>query len=265
MYFISFHPWAATPTRLIVYLLAFRFQMFIQPRQMTRPYKFLLFDADGTLYDFAAAQTAALKDSWEILGIPYNDSTTSGYLLRNEALWLEFEKDRITIEDLQIKRFVDFLQDFSLPIDPVFANRTMVEQLSRHGELYPESLEILTELKRRNYDISLCTNGIHEVQWGRMHSPETKGIYSDVFTPKITGSHKPHKGFFEYVFREKGITDRSQVVMIGDGLSSDIQGGINAGIDTVWYNPTKKSSGNLTPTYEIADLRALLDLFPPRE
>jgi YjjG family noncanonical pyrimidine nucleotidase len=228
-------------------------------------HKYLLFDADGTLYDFNADESLALKETWEVLGIPQNESTLSAYHRRNSEAWAQFERGEITIETLQLQRFELFLKNVNLQIDPAVANRTLIEHLSQHGELFQGALEVLTELKRRNYEISLCTNGIHEVQVRRLRLPETVAIYRNVFTPYTTGSQKPHKEFFDYVCHENGITDRSEAIVIGDSLSSDIQGGINAGIETVWYNPGKKSSGSLKPTYVITDLKQLLDIFPPRE
>ena len=64
----------------------------------------------------------------------------------------------------------------------------------------------------------------------------------------------PHPLFFDYVCRDMEITDRSQAVVVGDNLSSDILGGNQAGIDTVWYNPHNKPlSGPARPTYTAAE------------
>ena len=46
-------------------------------------------------------------------------------------------------------------------------------------------------------------------------------------------------------------------MIVGDSLSSDIKGGINAGIKTVWVNPEHKSCGDIHPDYEIEALHQL--------
>jgi 2-haloacid dehalogenase len=231
---------------------------------MARAYRHLLFDADGTLYDFAAAELAAIRETWDAHGIAYNDDTVSKYHSCNSAMWDLFEKGQATIEELQRARFANFLPLINSSLDPTEVNRSLVRFLATHGDLYPGALEVLRELKRRNYDICVCTNGIHEVQMSRLGRPETASLYRAIFTPYLAGCGKPRKEFFDYVLQTIGVADRAESIIIGDSLTSDIQGGINAGIDTVWFNPHKqKGREAITPTYEISDLSELLNLFPP--
>ena len=54
---------------------------------------------------------------------------------------------------------------------------------------------------------------------------------------------------------------KNEVLMIGDSLSSDIQGGTNFEIDTCWYNPNKvENKTSLKPTYEVCSLKELKNL-----
>ena len=47
-------------------------------------------------------------------------------------------------------------------------------------------------------------------------------------------------------------------MIVGDSLTSDILGGINAGIRTCWVNPNRKSSGpDIVPDYQIPGIDQL--------
>jgi YjjG family noncanonical pyrimidine nucleotidase len=235
---------------------------------MAGKYRFLLFDADGTLYDFDASERAAIAKTWPAFNLPMDAASLALFHEANRAAWAQYERDEITIEQLQVQRLRQFFDAVGSPADPAEVNPMYREAMASVSVLFPDSLPVLTELKRRGYRISLCTNGIHDVQARRLNGPETRGIYDHVFTPHSTGDKKPRRPFFDRVFEGMGIgeADRRRAVLIGDSLTSDILGGINAGIDTVWYNPQgKERMPGIDPTYEIGDLKELLALFVPLE
>jgi YjjG family noncanonical pyrimidine nucleotidase len=229
-------------------------------------YKHLLFDADGTLYDFSISENYAIDQTWKALNIEKTEESVSSYLRNNVACWVKYEKGELTIEELKIQRVQLFFQEMGYDLDIAAFNRIFIDTMASKSVLFPESFDILTELKKRGYLLYIITNGIHEVQARRFSQAETRHLYEQVFTPHITGSTKPQKPYYDYVFRSIGIDEDSKktAIAIGDGLNSDILGGINVGIDTVWYNP-EKNPGNpaIQPTHEIASLHQLLDIFPP--
>jgi YjjG family noncanonical pyrimidine nucleotidase len=226
------------------------------------PYKYLLFDADDTLYDYRTLEQIAIKTTWTTHNIPLNDSTISAFRKQNSARWEALTTGKGNWETLETKCFTDFLLAVGISVDPITVSRTFHETLLKYNSFLPGAQEIIAELKRRNYKICLCTN---DVSSERFQKGLTDGLYSEIFTATRTGAFKPRKEYFEVVLETIGIEDRREVVFIGDRLSSDIQGGINAGIDTVWYNPCRKGSDGIRPTYDIADLKELLLLFPPLE
>jgi YjjG family noncanonical pyrimidine nucleotidase len=233
---------------------------------MAGKYRFLLFDADGTLYDFAASQRVAIAKTWSVFGLPMDSASLEIFHEADRDVWHRYERGEITIEQLQLQRFRLFFDAVGSTADPEEVNPVYVEAVASSSVLFPDSLPVLVELKRRGYSISVCTNGIHEVQVRRLNCPETRGLYDYVFTPHNTGDRKPRKPFFDRVFQEMGIGDdeRKMAVLIGDSLGSDILGGINTGINTVWYNPQRQErKPGIDPTYEIANLKELLNLFPP--
>lgn len=102
------------------------------------------------------------------------------------------------------------------------------------------------------------TNGTAIAQKKKLEKSGLNDIVDDIFISEMVGYEKPNAKFFERVISKVGITDLSQALMIGDSLTSDIQGGFNAGIDTCWYNPKGvENDSSLTPTYIIKDLHEL--------
>ena len=120
------------------------------------------------------------------------------------------------------------------------------------------AMEII-ERQKTNAKIVLVTNGTATAQKKKLDRSGLNEIADYVFISEEVGYEKPSPGFFEKVFSEVGIEDKKEALIIGDSITSDIQGGINAGIDTCWYNPKiEKNSGKLIPTYEIRRLSELL-------
>jgi 2-haloacid dehalogenase len=233
---------------------------------MARTYKYLLFDADDTLYDFGVSERHAVNETWKAMGLEKTDESVSCFLRNNVECWVEYEQGKLNIDELQTNRAALFAQEMGLTFDLQLFAQTYVRTMASKSVLFPESLEILTELKRRGYLLYICTNGIHEIQTPRFNQPETEGLYEQVFTPFITKSTKPQKPYYDFVFQAIGIDDaaKKDTIAIGDGLNSDVLGALNAGIDAIWYNPQKKpGKPDIKPTREISDLRELLTIFPP--
>ena len=229
-------------------------------------YKYLLFDADGTLYDFSASENYAIEQTWKEFGIDSSEKTVSTYLRCNAEAWARFERGEVDIETLKLQRFENFFRECNISLDPRTVGARFLENVGSVSVMFPQTMRIITELKKRGYKLYLVTNGVHEVQMKRLKRPETDAIYEGVYTPHILGSCKPKKEVFDSLFKMVGIgeDERRKAIIIGDSLNSDILGGINAGLDTVWYNPGKRPQNpQVKPTYEISDLDQLLELFPP--
>ena len=229
-------------------------------------YKYLLFDADGTLYNFEKTEENAIKWTWEQYNIPQNEETVGCFMRNNSKAWSMIEQGTLTVERLKTIRFEWVFSELKLDIDPKKFAQSFMDNLGKTGELLPNSLEVLKELKRRGYTIYILTNGIYQVQSKRFTLPEVDGIFDRIFCSEKMGVSKPKKEFYDIVFSELGFSEeqRKQSIMIGDSLSSDIQGGINAGLDTIWFNPNKlPQKPNIKPTHEINDIRQVLDFFPP--
>ncbi len=231
-------------------------------------YRYLLFDADGTLFDFDSAETWAFDATCKELGIEPTEQKLLDYKEANRQVWKEFELGTIDIDRLQTERFARFFLAQGIDADPFKAGRRFADYLSLAGQLYPETIPLLEELQERGYRLSLITNGISKVQHGRLDSSKTKNYFDVICISEEVGVQKPKKEFFDTFFDLANLkeTDKRHCLVIGDSLSSDILGGNNAGIDTCWYNPAGKSGDpDIQPTYEIGLLQELLTLLPPLE
>lgn len=107
-----------------------------------------------------------------------------------------------------------------------------------------------------DFDLYVVTNGVVETQYQRLEDAHLRAYFRDVFVSEELGYRKPQREYFDYCFAHIPENDKKRILIIGDSLSSDMLGGICAGIDTCWYNPDQKvNTKQLALTYEIKDLR----------
>ena len=224
-------------------------------------YYCILFDADNTLLNFDAAESKALAETLVNYGIEPDAETVQTYRTINEELWRQLEKGQIKREKLMNERFTRFLKAIDAAGDGVEMNRFYLEQLSTHPDLMgPEVLDVLRELSEVA-TLAVVTNGFQKVQTRRLAESGILNFMEDVFVSEKMDAEKPNRKIFDAALRALGVENREHVLMVGDGLSSDIQGGVNAGLDTCWFNP-KHSPGrpDIRPTYEIHSLPELPEL-----
>lgn len=228
---------------------------------ISKCYRFILLDLDGTLYDFERAEAKALTDLLESWGLSCSEKEIQAYHAFNDACWKALERGEITKPRLQTKRFEDFLAYLQFDYDPALAGQEYAENLSHNGFLLPQALSLIQALSRR-YELYAVTNGIQKVQIGRMAASGLGPYFQKMFVSEEVGAAKPHIEYFRYVFSQIPGFDPDQALLIGDSLSSDIRGGLNAGIDTLWYNPKHLPlPEDMVPTYQmdqLSDIEAFL-------
>lgn len=227
---------------------------------MPKHYTWLLFDADDTLFDFQRAEAQALADTFRVLNLPFEADTLARYQHFNQALWQALERQEITAANLPVRRFELLLEDLHLTFPASQMSATYAEQLGKQTHLMEGAAEVLAALQP-SHRFAIVTNGLKTVQRSRMGLSTIRDYFSDLIISEEIGVAKPKAAFFDTAFARLGNPAKDEVLMIGDSLSSDIQGGIDYGLDTCWYNPngTARPDG-LAITYEIKDLRELLEL-----
>lgn len=223
-------------------------------------YKTLLFDADDTLFDFQKAERLALEATLDIYGLGKNEEATALYHRINKQLWLDFEEGKVTKAVLQKKRFVGLFEQLHIAADGVACSELYMENLGKGNYLLPDALKLCQELSQC-CELYLVTNGIAKVQHARFETSAVKSYLKNVFVSEESGYQKPQVEYFNYVFERIPSFQKAKALLIGDSLSSDMQGGLNAGLDTCWYNPLHmENKKQLACTYEIDDLKKLSEI-----
>ena len=224
-------------------------------------YYCILFDADNTLLDFDAAESKALADTLRNYGIEPDAETVQTYRTINEELWRQLEKGQLRRDKLMAERFTRFLKAVDAAGNGAEMNKFYLDQLSTHPDLAaPNVLDVLKELSEVA-TLAVVTNGFDRVQSRRVAESGMKDFIEEVFVSEKLDSEKPNRKIFDAALRSLGVENREHVLMVGDSLTSDIQGGINAGLDTCWYNPNHAENlGKVCPTYEISNLEELYPL-----
>lgn len=210
--------------------------------------------------DFSAGEKAALFQTMEERGAPITDDDHKKYLEINVGVWGRFEQGLIDSKAVQRIRFEEFLSYRNHDAAHAQAvNDHYVENLGRQAILLDGVMETLHKLKER-YRIAVVTNGLHLVQRARLERSGLLPLIDGVFISQEMGVQKPSREYFDAVLSAFGDGDRAKYLVIGDSLSADIQGGVNAEIDTCWYNPNGAESGDIKPTYTVQNFGELLTL-----
>ena len=214
----------------------------------------VLFDLDDTLFDFHKAEKIALTKTLVHFGIDPTEETLALYSTINAAHWKRLELGEISREEVKVGRYRELFKTIGVECDPVKATAYYESMLAIGHYFMPGAPELLEELYRK-YRLYIVSNGTAKVQEGRIGSSGIKKYMDGIFISQILGANKPDKQFFDICFSEILDFSLSETVIIGDSLSSDIKGGINAGITTVWFNPKGIENDNdIKPDYTIKEL-----------
>lgn len=216
----------------------------------------ILWDVDGTLLDFLAAEKAAIRSLFQEYQLgECSDEQIRRYSVINRSYWERLERGEISKPEVLVGRFRSFFKKEG--IDPSIAPEFNEKYQLRLGDTIvfrDDSLNIVRSFqgKVRQYVVS---NGTIKAQTKKLDRSGLDVLMDGVFLSEQLGVEKPNVGFFDQVFEAIGPVDRKQVMIVGDSLTSDIAGGERAGIITCWYNP----GGQPRPAdsridYEIQDL-----------
>ena len=224
-------------------------------------YKFLLFDLDHTLLDFDTAEDVALTQLLKEEGVEDIQAYKDYYVPMNKALWKDLELKKITKAELINTRFAKLFAHFGIEKDGAYLAERYQFFLSKQGQVFSGAMELLDCLIDRGYELYAATNGITTIQTGRLAQSGLAPYFNQVFISEQLQTQKPDALFYEKTGQQIAGFSKEKTLMIGDSLTADIQGGNNADIDTIWYNPHHLVNKSLAqPTYEVNSYQALLEL-----
>ena len=223
-------------------------------------YDIVLLDADMTIWDFEASEKLALGDVVSSIGGELTDDVFAYYHQVNSALWKAFDLKQVTKEELSFRRFDALLKYLGKEGEPLAMNAYYQQRLGEHSIMLPGAEEMCRKLAER-CTLYILTNGMHAAQVGRFEKSPVKQYIKEMFISEDMGCQKPDKEYFLKVFHAIDLQDKSRAVMVGDSLTSDIQGGINGGVDTIWYNAKRKPHDpNIMPTYTAYTMDEVVEL-----
>ena len=223
-------------------------------------YKFLLFDLDHTLLDFDAAEDVALDFLLAEEGVEDIQTYKDYYVPMNKSLWKDLEQKKITKDALINIRFAKLFAHFGIEKDGAYLAERYQFFLSKQGQTYLGVEDLLKNLIKQGYELYAATNGITYIQTGRLEQSGIKPYFKEIFISEQLHTQKPDAEFYEKIGARIPNFDKNHALMIGDSLTADIQGGNNAGIDTIWYNPQHlENATQLHPTYEVHSYKDLLN------
>jgi 2-haloacid dehalogenase len=227
---------------------------------MRKHYPWLWFDADNTLFDYNQSECIALKKAFQLIDAPFKDDYLDTYRQINRQLWRALEKHEITPSLLQIRRFELLLEATQLSYSANQLGKIYVEQLAYCAELIDGAHEVLHAL-HKTCRFAIVTNGLQDVQRSRVANSPIRDYISELIISEEIGVAKPKDAFFVAASARLGNPSKSDILMIGDSLTSDMRGGLDYGIDTCWFNPLgEPRPADIQLTYEIAHLRELLEM-----
>ena len=218
--------------------------------------EFLFLDLDDTILDFHKAERIALSKTIRDFSVEPTEEVLHRYHLINKWHWEQLELGKLTRAEVLQNRFGVLFSELGLSVDAAACAKAYEKNLSIGHYFLPGAEEAVDALSKK-YRLFLASNGTASVQKGRMTSANLYRFFEKVFVSQEIGHNKPSKAYFDACFAQIPDFDVSKAMIVGDSLTSDIRGGINAGLKTVWVNPGHADPGDIKPDYEIEALHQL--------
>ena len=225
--------------------------------------KTVFLDLDDTILDFQKSERIAIRKTFEIMDVPHSSEVIERYIEINVGLWQALERGKLSRDGVLHGRFERLYSELNLIRSAEESQLLYQSLLAKEYDFLPGGKELLLALKESGkYRLYMATNGIPEVQEPRIEASGVGEFFDGVFISERIGYAKPDKRFFDACFKEIEGFKKEEAIIVGDSLSSDIKGGINAGIKTCHFNHRNHAYSDIIPDYEIknmSELKALID------
>lgn len=219
-------------------------------------YQYILFDADQVLFDFTRAERTAFDATCAAFDLDA-EALHPAYEEINGQLWKLFASQKITGEELRVSRFRHLFTKHAINRDAVAVSARYIAELTGCGFLLPGAREVVQYCKK-HYTIALITNGLADVQRGRLKASGLDTLFDTIIISEEIGFPKPHPEIFNRACQTMGVQKYNAILMVGDNYESDIVGAHEFGIDTCWVNPKHETAMGIHPTMQVDDMSDLL-------
>ena len=224
-------------------------------------YKHILLDFDGTIVDFYDAEEKAFYNMAKHYGHFPTKQDFQHFRKVNQSHWEAFQQNELTKEQVLSHRFINYFNDYYIEVDGKEADEIFRDELAKAPlKFFDQTIETINQLKDK-HSLYIVTNGVTITQQRRIAQTNFNDIFNGIFISEQTGYQKPMREFFDYIFNEIGNINREETIIVGDSLTSDVMGGLNANIQTCWFNyREKENNSNIQPHYEIINLSELINI-----
>lgn len=227
-------------------------------------YKTLLFDLDGVIFDFKKAEEHSFIETFKKIGIEVDETLFKLYHQINDQLWKVFELGQVTKEEVTVGRFKQLFTCLKLDYSYECFAETYQAGLAEGYFLIPHAKETLATLAK-TYRLFAVTNGVSQTAFQRLRGTDTLQYFQDVFVSEDLKAQKPSMEYFNQVFNRIENFEPESTLLIGDSLTSDIQGANNAKLDSCWINTDQVPlTGSAIPTYEIPHIEDIFEILVKR-
>lgn len=224
--------------------------------------KTILWDVDATLLNFELAEKAAMEKCFSMFEMgECTQEMLSRYSKINRSYWQRLERGELTKPEVLVGRFEEFFGKEGIPVEKAAAfNEEYQVRLGDTVFFHDNAYELIKELQGKVKQ-AIVTNGTVVAQERKLEKSGLNKLITDIFISDQIGAEKPSPKFFEKVWEELGPYKKEEVMIVGDSLTSDMQGGNNAGIRCCWYNPKGlKNETSVRVDYEITNLWQVKDI-----
>ena len=215
--------------------------------------KFIFLDLDDTILDFHRSEAIALAQTLQSLNVEPTEAVLVRYSQINRAHWQALERKELTREEVLTGRFSQLFCELNMNVSANVAQNLYEKNLSQSHFFLDGAPRLLMTLSKK-YALYIASNGTTIVQKTRIAGAGIGRYFKGIFLSQELGADKPQIEFFERATGQIEGYNPDEAIILGDSITSDIQGGINAGMHTCWFNPHHRDNHGIIPEFEIADL-----------
>lgn len=233
-------------------------------------YKTLIFDLDDTLTDDKANVKEAFKFVMNYIDKKYTEEDFNKFYEIDKATWRDRAAGKLLTpyeDDLEKKtewiRASRFLKLFNNKIsyeEAVNMNNIYMDGMKEHVVSRDGTKDIISYLYKKRYRIVIATNGPSVPLKTKINKLEIEKYVDTIFAADEVGFMKPHKEYYEGLLKKANITNKKDILFIGDDLDKDIKGGLDNGLDTCWCNYNGEVNNKYYTKYEITNLIQLKNI-----